>query len=237
MPIISGVSAGSETRTRYVRATGSPFGVIGEQVFDRLVAGLERHPHVAILSDEIYSRLLYGRARHCSLLRYESIRSRLIVLDGWSKTNSMTGWRLGWGVWPRELIDAAERLQINFNSCPSAPVQVAGIEALRGPQDAVERMRRAFDERRQVIVRELSELPGFACATPLGAFYAFPNVTGTGMSSRELQDHLLEEAGVATVSGTAFGRLGEGYLRFSYAASLEEIREAMRRVREVLQPV
>jgi len=211
-------------------------GVIGKEALDRLVAGLERHPHVAVLADEIYARMVYGSAEHRSLLGYESIRDRLILLDGWSKTYSMTGWRLGFGIWPENLIAHAERMQINSNSCPSAPVQVAGIEALRGPQDAVEAMVRAFDERRAAIVGELNGLPGFTCVKPKGAFYAFPNIGGTGMSARALQDQLLNEAGVATVAGTAFGALGEGYLRFSYASSLESIREAMRRVRECLQP-
>jgi len=211
-------------------------GILTKETLDRLVAGLERHPHVHILADEIYSRLVYGRHRHHSLLSYESIRDRLIVLDGWSKTYSMTGWRLGWGLWPKHLIAHAERLQINSKSCASAAVQIAGAEALRGPQDAVERMLAAFDERRVAIVKELNEIPGFRCATPRGAFYAFPNIEGTGMTSRELQDHLLDEVGVATVAGTAFGALGEGYLRFSYASSLEEIREALHRVRSCLQP-
>lgn len=225
------------TRLLIVNTPANPTGgVVPREALDRLVAGLERHPQVVVLSDEIYSRMLYGNAEHVSLLGYESIRDRLILLDGWSKTYSMTGWRLGWGLWPKSLIDHAERLQINANSCASAPVQMAGVEALRGPQDAVERMLAAFDERRGVIVRGLNELPGFTCVKPMGAFYAFPNITGTQMSSRELQDHLLNEAGVATVAGTAFGALGEGYIRFSYASSLDEIREALRRVRTCLQP-
>jgi aspartate/methionine/tyrosine aminotransferase len=226
------------TRLLIVNTPANPTGgIIRRAALDRLVAGLEKHPDVAILSDEIYSRMLYDGEEHVSLLEYESIRERLIVLDGWSKTYSMTGWRLGWGVWPASLIAHAERIQINSNSCASAPVQVAGIEALRGPQDAVERMMKAFDERRAVIVAELGAVPGFRCATPKGAFYAFPNITGTGMSSRELQNHLLLEGGVATVAGTAFGALGEGYVRFSYAASLDNIREGIKRVRECLQTV
>ena len=225
------------TRLLIVNTPANPTGgVVPKEALDVLVAGLERYPDVTVLSDEIYSRLLYGRATHQSLLSYESLRDRLIVLDGWSKTYSMTGWRLGWGLWPKSLVDQAERLQINANSCASAPVQMAGVEALRGPQDAVDRMLEAFDERRHVIVKGLNELPGFSCVTPMGAFYAFPNITQTGMSARELQDHLLNEAGVATVAGTAFGALGEGYLRFSYASSLEEIRTALSRVKDCLQP-
>ena len=227
-----------KTRLLIVNTPANPTGgVIEKEALDHLVAGLERHPHVAVLADEIYSRLVYGRTEHTSLLSYESIRDRLILLDGWSKTFSMTGWRLGYGVWPKAWIDDAERLQINSNSCASAGVQIAGAEALNGPQTAVDRMVRAFDERRVAIVRELNELPGFRCVMPKGAFYAFPNIEGTGMSSAALQDHLLETAGVATVAGTAFGAMGEGYLRFSYASSLEEIRRALQRVRSSLQPV
>ncbi len=227
----------ARTRLIIVNTPANPTGgVISESALDQLVAGLERYPEVYILADEIYARLVYGRARHHTLLAYESIRERVILLDGWSKTFSMTGWRLGYGVWPRELISHAERLQINSNSCASAPVQVAGIEALRGPQDSVARMVKAFDERRVAIVKELNEIPGFSCVAPQGAFYAFPNVRGTGMGSKALEKHLLEDVGVATVSGTAFGAFGEGYLRFSYANSLENIREALRRVRGALQP-
>jgi len=210
-------------------------GVVDKATLDKLVAGLEAHPHVYVLADEIYSRLVYGRAQHHSLLGYASLRERLIVLDGWSKTYSMTGWRLGWGLWPDALIEHAERLQINSNSCASAAVQVAGAEALRGPQNAVDSMLRAFDERRVRIVQELNDIPGFECVMPEGAFYAFPNITGTGIDSRSLQDLLLQEAGVATVAGTAVGALGEGYLRFSYASSMENILEALSRVRAQLQ--
>ncbi|HED64938.1 MAG TPA: pyridoxal phosphate-dependent aminotransferase, partial [Planctomycetes bacterium] len=223
------------TRLLILNSPANPTGgVVTREALDVLVAGLERHPDVTVLADEIYSRLLYG-AEHHSLLQFESLRDRLILLDGWSKTFSMTGWRLGWGLWPKHLIDDAERLQINSNSCASAPVQIAGIEALRGPQDPVDEMVAAFDERRVRIVEELNSIPGFRCVMPKGAFYAFPNITGTGMSSRELQDLLLYEAGVATVAGTAFGSFGEGYLRFSYASSLENILTALGRVRAVLQ--
>jgi aspartate aminotransferase len=201
---------------------------------DRLVKGLEQHPHVTILSDEIYSRMTYDGLKHESLLQYESIRDRLIVLDGWSKTYSMTGWRLGWGLWPDKLVRDAERMQINSASCASAPVQMAAIEALRGPQDAVGVMMKAFDERRKIIVDELNNVPGFSCVMPKGAFYAFPNISKTGYSSKDLELKLLHEAGVAVLAGTSFGHLGEGYLRFSYASSIEEIRAAVGRVRDLL---
>jgi len=146
----------------------------------------------------------------------------------------MTGWRLGWGLWPDKLIRDAERLQINSVSCPSACVQVAGIEALRGPQDAANEMMVAFDARRHIIVEELNRIPGFSCVMPKGAFYAFPNISGTGFKAKELELKLLHEAGVAVLAGTSFGHLGEGYLRFSYASSVEEIRAACGRVRDFL---
>jgi aspartate/methionine/tyrosine aminotransferase len=226
-----------KTRLLIVNTPANPTGgVVPKEELDRLAAGLERHPNVAVLSDEIYARMTYDGLEHASLLAYESIRDRVIVLDGWSKTYSMTGWRLGYGIWPKELMPHAERLQINSNSCASAPVQVAGIEALRGPQDAVDRMMQAFDERRHVIVDGLNDIPGFSCVMPRGAFYAFPNVTGTGIRSKELEERLLNDVGVAILSGTSFGRMGEGYLRFSYAAGTDDIREGLRRVKDCLQP-
>jgi aspartate/methionine/tyrosine aminotransferase len=225
------------TRLLIVNTPANPTGgVIGREELDLLAAGLERHPQVAILSDEIYSRMLYDDLEHHSMLRYESLRDRTILLDGWSKTYSMTGWRLGFGVWPKSLIAHAERLQINSNSCASAPVQMAGMEALTGPQDEPRRMMAAFDERRKVIVEGLNAIPGFSCVMPRGAFYAFPNITGCGLGSKQLETTLLQEAGVAVLSGTSFGSFGEGYLRFSYSASRNDIREALRRVRECLQP-
>jgi aspartate/methionine/tyrosine aminotransferase len=224
------------TRLLILNTPANPTGgVVGRRELDRLVAGLERHPDVVVLADEIYSRLVYDGLEHTCLLSYPSIRDRTILLDGWSKTYAMTGWRLGFGVWPKSLYAHAERLQINTVSCTNAAAQVAAASALRGPQEAVERMRRAFDERRKILVNGLNQIPGFRCVMPKGAFYAFPNVTGTGYGSRELQDLLLERAGVATVSGPAFGAFGEGYLRFSYASSAENIREALRRVRECLE--
>ena len=227
-----------KTRLIIVNTPANPTGgVVPRAELDKLVAGLESHPHVAVMSDEIYSRLLYDDEEHASILEYESIRDRAILLDGWSKTYGMTGWRLGFGVWPKSLIAHAERLQINSNSCANAVAQVAGIEALQGPQDAVDTMRAAFDERRKLIVDELNKIPGFSCVMPKGAFYAFPNTSATGIESRELENHFLNEAGVACLSGTSFGALGEGYMRFSYANSAENIREGLRRVRECLQPV
>lgn len=223
------------TRLIILNSPANPTGgVVPKAEIDKLVAGLEAHPHVAVMSDEIYSRILYEGREHVSLLRYESLRDRLILLDGWSKTYAMTGWRLGYSVWPEKLFAHAERLAVNCHSCVNAATQYAGIAALEGPQDAVDAMCRAFDERRRLIVRELNQLPGVRCVDPGGAFYAFPNIEGTGMSARELQRQMLEEAGIATVAGTSFGALGEGFVRFSYAASTEDISRAIERIRSVL---
>jgi len=209
-------------------------GVVPKTELDKLVAGLERFPKVAVLSDEIYGEILYDGAPHVSLLTYPSIADRVILLDGWSKTYAMTGWRLGYGVWPETLFSAAERLAINCHSCVNAAAQFAGIAALTGPRTEVDAMVRAFAERRQVIVGALNKLPGLRCATPGGAFYAFPNIGGTGMGSRDIERRLLDEAGIATVAGTSFGAFGEGFVRFSYAASREAIEEAMARLGEWL---
>ena len=223
------------TRMIMLNSPANPTGgVTPKAEFDRLVEGLAAHPDVAIMSDEIYSRLLYDGQEHVSLLAYPSIRERVILLDGWSKTYAMTGWRIGYGVWPGELAEQATRLAVNSNSCVNAPTQMAAIEALTGPQESVATMRLAFDERRKIIVRGLNQIEGFRCVEPQGAFYAMPNIEGTGIGARELQDGLLEVAGVATVAGTSFGEYGEGYLRFSYAASSEQILEAMTRIREFL---
>jgi aspartate aminotransferase len=223
------------TRLLIINSPANPTGgVVPRNELDRLVAGLERHPQVAVLSDEIYGEILYDGAEHASLLAYPSLRDRLILLDGWSKTYAMTGWRLGYGVWPKALFGAAERLAINCHSCVNASAQFAGIAALEGPRDAARRMVAAFAERRELIVAALNNLPGFRCARPGGAFYTFPNVTGSGLDARSLQSKLLEEAGVATVAGTSFGEFGEGYLRFSYASSREAISEAVERIRGLL---
>ncbi|HET6469948.1 MAG TPA: pyridoxal phosphate-dependent aminotransferase [Geminicoccaceae bacterium] len=232
------VLAGITPRTRLiiVNSPANPTGgVVPKGELDRLVLGLERHPEVVVMSDEIYARMCYDGVPHASLTAYPELQDRLILLDGWSKTYAMTGWRLGWGVWPERLAEHATRLAINTHSCVNAATQWAGIEALEGPQDSVDRMVEAFDRRRQVIVDELNRLPGFRCIRPGGAFYAFPNIEGTGKSARQLQDELLSEAGVAIISGTSFGIHGEGYIRFSYAASIEAIQEACGRIRRYLE--
>ena len=223
------------TRLLILNSPANPTGgVTPKAEIDRLVAGLEAHPHVAILSDEIYSCMLYGGRSHVSLLQYPEIRGRLIMLDGWSKTYAMTGWRLGYAVWPEAAVDHVTRLCINDHSCVNAATQFAGIAALEGSQEPVREMVAQFDARRQVIVEALNALPGVRCADPAGAFYAFPNIEGTGMTAKEAQDRFLDEAGVATVAGTSFGAWGEGFVRFSYANSTENILKAIDRISNVL---
>ncbi|SMX29078.1 Aspartate aminotransferase [Pelagimonas phthalicica] len=209
-------------------------GVTPRAEIDKLVKGLQDHPHVALLSDEIYSNMLYGGREHVSLLQYPEIRDRLIMLDGWSKTYAMTGWRLGYAVWPDACVDHVTRLCINDHSCVNAATQYAGIAALSGPQDAVHDMVAQFDKRRQIIVDGLNALPGIRCSDAAGAFYAFPNIEGTGLTATQAQDLFLDKAGVATVAGTSFGAWGEGYVRFSYANSAENIREALDRIAKLL---
>ncbi len=223
------------TRLIILNSPANPTGgVVPRAELDRLVAGLQRHPQVAVMSDEIYGEILYDGAEHVSLLSYPELRDRVILLDGWSKTYAMTGWRMGYGVWPKAVFPAAERLAINCHSCVNAAAQYAGIAALEGPREPVDRMVKAFAERRVAIVEMLNSLPGVRCVNPGGAFYAFPNIAGTGYDARTFQSQVLEEAGVATIAGTAFGSYGEDYIRFSYANSLEAITEAIDRIRRFL---
>ena len=224
------------TRLLIINSPANPTGGnVSKAEIDKLVAGMVEHPHVAIMSDEIYARISYGEEEPVSLLSYPEIRDRLILLDGWSKTYAMTGWRIGYGVWPEQLVEYVTRLAVNDHSCVNAPTQYAAIAALEGPQGDVDMMVSTFRERRDVIVDGLNALPGIKCRLPAGAFYAFPNIVGTGMDARTLQNRLLEEAGVATVAGTAFGSYGEGYIRFSYANSVENIRAALDRMRGLLE--
>ena len=218
------------TRLLILNSPANPTGgVVPKSELDRLVAGLARFPDVAIMSDEIYGEMLY-EGTHTSLTTYPEIADRLILLDGWSKTYAMTGWRLGYSVWPLAWAAEAERLAINVHSCVNASAQYAGIAALTGPRDAADKMVAAFAERRAYIIPALNQIPGITCVMPGGAFYAFPNITGTGMDSRTFQSRLLEEGGVAALSGTSFGAHGEGYLRLSYAASMPVLAEAVKRI-------
>ncbi len=203
-------------------------GVMGRDQVARLARGLEGR-EVLVLSDEIYSRLIY-EGEPTSLAQFPAMKDRTIILDGFSKTYAMTGWRLGYGVMRPDLAREVALLMTNANSCTASFTQMAGVEALRGDQSGVDRMREEFRRRRGVIVEGLNGIRGFRCRQPRGAFYAFPNITGTGRNSRSLADALLNEAGVACLAGTAFGSSGEGYLRFSFANSVENIRKALERI-------
>jgi aspartate aminotransferase len=223
------------TRLIILNSPANPTGgVTPKAEIDQLVAGLEKWPDVAVMSDEIYDRIIYDGEKHVCMLSYPSIRDRLIILNGWSKTYAMTGWRLGYAVWPGKLYDKARKLAVNLYSCVNAPTQFAGIAALTGPQDPVEKMVAEFDKRRKVVVEGLNKLPGVSCITPKGAFYAFPNISKTGWKAKPLANALLDEAGVALIGGPDFGILGEGYLRVSYANSTENILKALGRVGEFL---
>ncbi len=223
------------TRLLILNSPGNPTGgVIGREEMDALVAGLADHPDVYLMSDEIYSRIVFGDAEFVSAVEYEEIIDRLILLNGWSKNWAMPGWRLGWGLWPNSLIEGAETLQINANSCANAAAQVAAIEALQGPQDSVAEMRNAYEKRTSYIADALDALPGISCPRPRGAFYIFPNISGTGLGSDEFQDRLLDEADLAVVSGTSFGAHGEGHIRISCAASMGELEEGVARIERFL---
>ena len=185
--------------------------------------------NIMVLSDEIYSRLVFEGEEH-SIMSEDGMKERTILLDGFSKTYAMTGWRMGYGVMRPDLATHISRLMTNSNSCTASFTQVAGVEALRGSQDVVDAMRAKFKKRRDVMVAGLNKIKGFSCRVPHGAFYVFPNITKTGWPSKKLADELLDDAGVAALSGTAFGDFGEGYLRFSVANSIEKIEEALHRI-------
>jgi aspartate aminotransferase len=206
-------------------------GVIPKEDLQR-IADLTRDRDLLILSDEIYSRICYEEEPQ-SITQFDGMLDKTIILDGFSKTYSMTGWRLGYGVMPLWLVEAVDKLMVNSNSCTASFTQRAGLAALQGPQDAVTAMVAEFRRRRDAIVKGLNEIPGFSCTVPAGAFYVFPNVKETGIPSRDLANMLLNDAGVACLSGTAFGSYGDGYLRFSYANSLENIQEALARIKKL----
>ena len=193
------------------------------------IAQLIGDRNVMVLTDEIYSRLIF-EGEHHSIMSIDGMKERCILLDGFSKTYAMTGWRMGYGVMRADLATHISRLMVNSNSCTASFTQVAGVEALRGPQDSVTKMCAEFKKRRDVMVGGLNKIKGFSCRLPKGAFYVFPNITKTGWPSKKLADALLDDAGVAALSGTAFGEFGEGYLRFSVANSIENIEKALNRV-------
>jgi aspartate/methionine/tyrosine aminotransferase len=220
---------GERTRLLILNSPHNPTGgVIPEQDL-REIARLCGDRDLVVLSDEVYSRIIY-EGRHCSIASLPGMQEKTVILDGFSKTYAMTGWRLGYGVMPADLARQVDRLQINSTSCTASFTQRAGLEALRGPQEAVAAMVAEFRRRRDLIVAGLNRIPGFRCAMPHGAFYVFPNISATGKSSREMADLLLESAGVACLSGAGFGESGEGYLRFSYANSFENLQKALERI-------
>ncbi len=224
-----------KTRLLIINSPANPTGgVTPKAEIDKLVAGLAKFPDVAVMSDEIYDQMVYDGEKHVCLLSYPEIRDRLILLNGWSKTYAMTGWRLGYSIWPKPLLDNARKLAVNSHSCVNAPAQWSGLAALTGPQDAVHMMLAEFDRRRKAVVKGLNGLPGVSCIEPRGAFYAFPNVSQTGWKAKKLASALLEETGVATIGGPDFGVHGEGYIRLSYANSLENIEKALERMKTFL---
>jgi aspartate aminotransferase len=223
-----------KTKLVIINSPGNPTGKTIPQSVIEEIAEILKNRDCIILSDEIYSRILYDAAKPFSITKIKGYKDRTIILDGFSKTYAMTGWRAGYGIMNTELAPVISKLMVNSNSCNNAFVQKGCIEALTGPQDEVDKIVAEFDRRRKIIVEGLNSIKGFNCSTPDGAFYAFPSITGTGFKSKELADKLLYEAGVACLSGTSFGSYGEGYLRFSYANSVENINEAIKRIKTII---
>ena len=225
----------NKTRLVIINNPGNPTGSFSDKkIIDKIAEGLKKFPEVAIMSDEIYSRQIFDNKKMPTFFNYPDLFDRLIVLDGWSKAYSMTGWRLGWSVWPESLIENVVKLCVNNHSCVNAPTQFAGIAALNGPDTVVEMMMEKFTQRRKIIYEGLNNLPGISCALPGGAFYAFPNVEKTGMTGQEFAKKCLHEAGVAIVPGTAFGKLAKYNVRFSFAASQDNINLALEKIKKML---
>lgn len=222
------------TRMLIINTPQNPTGGILTREDVEGIARLAHEHNLIVFSDEIYSRITYDGFQHTSILEFPGMKERTIMLDGFSKTYAMTGWRLGYGMMPASIASMVAKLQTNCTSCTSSFTQVAGIEALRGPQEPAEEMIAEFRRRRDVIVDGLNKIPGFRCHRPHGAFYVFPNIEGTGYSSQRMADYLLYEAGVACLSGTAFGQFGEGYIRFSYANSIDNINRALDRINDAV---
>ncbi len=222
------------TKMLVINSPANPTGGIIPREDLKAIAALALAHNFWVLSDEIYCRLQY-EGTPASIIAEPGMADRTIILDGFSKTYAMTGWRMGYGVVPPNLAPSIVKLMVNSNSCTAAFTQRAGVAAITGPQDAVDAMRAEFRRRRDAIVAALNAIPGVRCELPKGAFYAFPNVSGTGLSEREIADRLLQEAGVATLAGTAFGEYGAGYLRLSYANSMENLMEATRRIGQFVE--
>jgi aspartate aminotransferase len=222
------------TKMLVINSPANPTGGIIPKEDLKAIAELAVKHNFWVLSDEIYCRLQY-EGIPSSIAAEPGMADRTIILDGFSKTYAMTGWRMGYGVMPLPLVPSIVKLAVNSNSCTASFSQRAGVAAITGPQDEVDRMRTEFLRRRDAVVGALNAIPGIRCAMPKGAFYAFPNVSGTGLSEREVADRLLQEAGVATLAGTAFGEYGAGYLRLSYANSMENLMEATRRIGQFVE--
>ena len=224
----------NKTRLLIINNPNNPTGsFMKKDKIDKLAKVLESYPKLAILSDEIYSRIIFNNNSMPSLLRYESLRNRLIVLDGWSKTFCMTGWRLGWSVWPDKIIEFANKLCVNDHSCSSSISQYAGLEALRGPQDEVEKIITEFEKRKNYVHEELNKLNNISCFQPGGAFYAFPNISKTKMTGENFANIALNEFGVALVPGNSFGDSVDDFVRISYANSMENIEKAIYRLSKI----
>jgi len=209
-------------------------GVLTKEDLKVIADCIAKRDDVIVLSDEIYSRIIY-EGTHESIASLPGMKEKTIILDGFSKTYAMTGWRLGYGVMRKDLAEKITQLMINSNSCTCAFVQMAGVEALKGPQDSVDKMVAEFRKRREVIVSGLNSIKGITCKKPKGAFYVFPNIKGVGKKSKEFSDYLLNEAGVAVLPGTSFGKYGEGYLRISFANSIENIQKALDRISKAIE--
>jgi len=225
----------NRTKLVILNSPQNPTGGVIPREDLKVIADLLRDRDVVILSDEIYSRIYYDAEPPASIASFPGMLEKTIILDGFSKTYAMTGWRMGYGVMPTWLVEAVTKLMVNSNSCTASFTQRAGLAALTGPQDCVDRMVAEFRRRRDAICQGLNEIPGFRCAVPGGAFYAFANVTGTGIGSKELADLLLTEYGVSCLTGGCFGEYGEGYVRFSYANSLANLHEAVGRIKKAAE--
>ncbi|MDA7579703.1 pyridoxal phosphate-dependent aminotransferase [Alphaproteobacteria bacterium] len=208
-------------------------GVVPKKELEKLANGLQEFPDVVLMSDEIYDQFCFGDNPFTTMLSFPEISDRLIILNGWSKTYAMTGWRLGYGIFPTKLYEIAEKLAVNIHSCVNASAQFAALEALKGPQSCVSDMNNTFKKRADIMYTKLNEIDGFNCQKPKGAFYCFPNITGTNKNATEIQNILLDQIGVATVAGTSFGKFGEGYIRLSCANSEEAIEEAILKIKTI----
>ena len=225
-----------KTRLLILNNPHNPTGGFTEKkIIDKLANGLKDFPNLVILSDEVYDRLIFDEKEIPTLLNYPDLYDRLIVLNGWSKTYAMTGWRLGWGVWPQKLVEHVFKFCVNSHSCVNTPAQYGAIAALDGPEDHLKEMMKEFIERRKLIVDGLRNLKGVECSLPGGSFFVFPNVKGTGMNGEKFTEKCLKEAGVAVIPGTAFGEFATYNVRFNFATSRENIRKAIEKIDKILK--